>query len=144
MGLGTATIFGLGQTLGWFGTHVLPEYIYAPVIWAASIAGCLLGSLLTPATSVDTLRTFYTRVRPFGLWKPVRALCDDPPRITSLRFVVPNVVLGFVALFAAFLSVFFLIGHYFTYFGWSAGTVLLCAIFLYYGWYRRLPIECVD
>jgi Na+/proline symporter len=144
VGLSTATIFGLGQTLGWFGLHKLPEYIYAPVIWAASIAGCLLGSLLTPATSVDTLKTFYTRVRPFGLWKPVRALCDDPPRSTSLRVVVPNVALGFVGLFAAFLSVFFLIGHYLTYFGWSASTVLLCAIFLYYGWYRRLPIERAD
>jgi hypothetical protein len=83
-------------------------------------------------------------VWPFGYWKPVRALCEGDPRATSLRFALPNVASGFIALFSAFLSVFFLIGHYFDYLAWSAGTVLLCAIFLYYAWYKRLPIECVD
>jgi Na+/proline symporter len=143
-GLGTAMIFGIGQNLGWFGAHSLPEYIYAPFIWAASIAGCLAGSLLTPATSNETLQIFYARVRPFGWWKPVRLLSENKPRITSLRFVLPNVALGFIALFASFLSVFFLIGHYFRYLAGSTATVLLCAALLYFGWYRRLPTECAD
>jgi solute:Na+ symporter, SSS family len=143
-GLGTAMLFGIGQTAGWFGARSLPEYVYAPVIWVASIAGCLAGSLLTQPTSMETLKIFYTRVRPFGFWKPVRALSDSNPRITSLRFVLPNVALGFVALFACFLSVFFLIGHYFEYLGWSTGTVLVCAIFLYHSWYKKLPVECAD
>jgi Na+/proline symporter len=143
-GLGTAMIFGIGQTLAWFGPHSLPEYIYAPFIWAASIAGCLAGSLLTPATPNETLMTFYARVRPFGWWKPVRLLSEDKPRSTSLRFVLPNVALGFIALLASFLSIFFLIGHYFGYLAWSAGAVLICGILLYFGWYRRLPTECVD
>jgi hypothetical protein len=51
---------------------------------------------------------------------------------------------GFAALFACFLSVFFLIGHYFDYLGWSMGTVLFCAIFLYHSWYKKLPVECAD
>jgi SSS family solute:Na+ symporter len=143
-GLGTAMLFGIGQTAGWFGARSLSEYVYAPFIWAASIAGCLAGSLLTQPTSMETLKIFYMRVRPFGFWKPVRALSDGNPRITSLRFVLPNVALGFVALFACFLSVFFLIGHYFEYLGWSTGTVFVCAIFLYYGWYKKLPVECAD
>ncbi len=143
-GLGTAMLFGIGQTAGWFGARSLPEYVYAPVIWVASIAGCLAGSLLTQPTSMQTLKIFYTRVRPFGFWKPVKALSDSNPRITSLRFVLPNLALGFVALFACFLSVFFLIGHYFEYLGWSTGTVLVCAIFLYHSWYKKLPVECAD
>jgi solute:Na+ symporter, SSS family len=143
-GLGTAMLFGIGQTAGWFGARSLPEYVYAPVIWVASIAGCLAGSLLTQPTSMETLKIFYTRVRPFGFWKPVRALSDGNPRITSLRFVLPNVAFGFVALFACFLSVFFLIGHYFEYLGWSTFTGLVCAIFLYHSWYKKLPVECAD
>ena len=143
-GLGTAMLFGIGQTAGWFGARSLPEYVYAPVIWIASIAGCLAGSLLTQPTSMETLKIFYTRVRPFGFWNPVRALSDSTPRTTSLRFVLPNVALGFVALFACFLSVFFLIGHYFEYLGWSTGAVLVCAIFLYHSWYKKLPVECAD
>src|SRR5208282_2255697 len=98
-GLGTAMLFGIGQTAGWFGARSLPEYVYAPVIWVASIAGCLAGSLLTQPTSMETLKIFYTRVRPFGFWKPVSALSDSNPRITSLCFVLPNVALGFAALF---------------------------------------------
>jgi len=143
-GLGTAMLFGIGQTAGWFGARGLPEYVYAPLIWLASIAGCLAGSLLTQPTSMETLKIFYTRVRPFGFWKPVRTLSDSDPRITSLRFVLPNVVLGFVALFASFLSIFFLIGHYFEHLGWSVGTVLVCAILLYHSWYKKLPVECAD
>jgi SSS family solute:Na+ symporter len=144
LGLGTVTLFGIGQSAGWFGSGSLPEYVYAPIIWAASIVGCVFGSLLTPATSADTLTTFYSRVRPFGFWKPVRLLIARRPRATALRFVLPNIALGFIALFASFLSVFFLIGHYLGYFGWSLGAVLLCGVLLYYCWYRRLRVECVD
>jgi hypothetical protein len=140
-GLGTAAIFGMGQTLNWFGTRTVPEYVYAPIIWAASVVGCLAGSLSTPATPVETLTIFYARVRPFGWWKPVRDLSEEKPNIAALRLVLPNVAMGFMALFASFLSVFFLIGHYFEYLAWSAGTVLLSAIFLYYGWYRRLLVS---
>jgi Na+/proline symporter len=139
-GLGTAAIFGMGQTLNWFGARTVPEYVYAPIIWAASVVGCLAGSLSTPATPVETLTTFYARVRPFGWWKPVRDLSEEKPKIAALRLVLPNVAMGFMALFGSFLSVFFLIGHYFEYLAWSAGTVLLCAIFLYYGWYRKLLV----
>jgi hypothetical protein len=143
-GLGTAMIFGTGQNLGWFGARNVPEYVYAPFIWAASIVGCLAGSLMTPATSNETLRTFYERVRPFGWWKPVRLLSKDMPRITSLRFVLPNVLLGLIGLVASFLSVFFLIGHYFEHLVGAAATVLVCAALLYFTWYRRLRIECAD
>jgi Na+/proline symporter len=143
-GLGTAMIFGTGQTLGWFGTRIVPEYVYAPFIWAASMVGCLAGSLMTPATPNETLRIFYERVRPFGWWKPVRLLSKDMPRITSLRFVLPNVALGFIALMASFLSVFFLIGHYLEHLVWATATVVACATLLYFTWYRRLPIECAD
>ena len=39
---------------------------------------------------------------------------------------------------AAFLSAFFLVGHYFTHFRVATGVVLLCAIFLYHSWYKGL------
>ena len=86
-GLGTAMLFGIGQTAGWFGARSLPEYHYAPLIWVASIVGCLAGSLLTQPTPMETLKIFYVRVRPFGFWMPVRALSDSNPRITPLSFV---------------------------------------------------------
>jgi solute:Na+ symporter, SSS family len=143
-GLGAATLFGIGQALHWFGHLSLPEYIYAPVIWLASLVGCLCGTLLTPATSITVLNTFYTRVRPFGLWQPVRALSPITPQIASLPIVLLNVVLGVFALMASFLSVFFLIGHYFAHLGAAIGVVLLCAMILYHSWYKTLPTMCPD
>jgi len=143
-GLGTATLFGIGQTLRWFGAAGLPEYIYAPIIWLASGVGCMLGSLLTPATPIEVLKTFYTRVRPFGFWKPVRAVVAIAPPIASLPLAVTNVVAAVLGLMSCFLIVFFLIGHYFTYFGTAIGVVLLCAIILYHCWYKQLPALCPD
>src|SRR5271170_191648 len=80
-GLGAATLFGIGQTLHWFGPAGLPEYIYAPIISHASLVGCLLGSLLTPATPAAVLETFYSRVQPFGFWRPVRMVSPKTPPI---------------------------------------------------------------
>src|SRR5580704_13924215 len=143
-GLGAATLFGIGQTFHWFRAAGLAEYVYAPIIWLASLAGCLSGSLLTPATPTAVLETFYTRVRPFGFWQPVRARCAAPPRIASLPMAGINVVAGVFALIASFLSVFFLIGHYFSYFGTAIGVVLLCGIILYRYWYKSLPTACAE
>src|SRR5882724_1406298 len=143
-GLGAANLFGIGQSFHWFGVVGLSEYIYAPIIWLASLIGCLLGSLLTPATPIAVLETFYTRVRPFGFWKPVRAVSAIPPQIGSLAMVATHVVAAIFALVASFLSVFFLVGHYFTYFSAAIGVVLLCGIILYHSWYKKLPITCLE
>jgi Na+/proline symporter len=81
--LGAASVFGFGQSLHWFGTVGLSEYVYAPVIWMASLIGCLMGSLLTAATPLEVLRTFYERVRPFGFWAPLRATASTPPDVIA-------------------------------------------------------------
>jgi solute:Na+ symporter, SSS family len=143
-GLGTAMLFGLCQSFHLFGPVGPPEYIYAPTISLASLLGCLLGSLLTPATSPAVLETFYTRVRPFGYWKPVRNASPAAPEIASVRWAAVHVSVAVVALVASFLSIFFLIGHYFTHFLAAIAVVLLCAILLYHGWYKRLPTLCAD
>lgn len=43
-----------------------------PVILGLSVAGCIAGTLLTPADEDEVLDTFYLKVRPWGFWKPVR------------------------------------------------------------------------
>jgi len=142
-GLGAAAVFGIGQPFNWFGVVGRSEYIYAPIIWLASLMGCLLGSLLTPATPIDVLRTFYTRVRPFGVWNPVRAATSTAPQFPLLPTVF-NVVTGLFALVASLLSVFFLIGHYFTHFIAAIGVALGSAIILYHSWYKKLPMLCTE
>ncbi|RAV30882.1 sodium:solute symporter family protein [Sinomicrobium soli] len=50
--------------------HIPAIYLF-PVIFGFSLAGCILGTLLTPATGISTLKSFYARVRPWGWWEPV-------------------------------------------------------------------------
>ena len=51
---------------------VLPLYAF-PLLLVISIAGCLLGTLLTKPEDDEVLMSFYGRVRPWGFWGPVLA-----------------------------------------------------------------------
>lgn len=48
-----------------------PLFIY-PYILAISLAGSLLGALLTKPEKEELLINFYTSVRPWGFWKPIK------------------------------------------------------------------------
>lgn len=77
--------------------HTLDLY-YFPLLFALSLGGCIAGTLLTPATDVETLKRFYRTVRPWGLWKPIHELviAEDPSFRPNKRFGVDmfNVALG--------------------------------------------------
>jgi Na+/proline symporter len=51
--------------------HVSPLNAF-PLILAISLAGCLLGTLLTAPEDEEVLKSFYRRVRPWGFWGPIR------------------------------------------------------------------------
>lgn len=74
---------------------------YFPVLFALSIAGCLIGTYTAPPTDAEVLRKFYRTVRPWGFWHPVyqQVLADDPSFVPNNRFGLDmfNVVLGIVA-----------------------------------------------
>jgi Na+/proline symporter len=74
---------------------------YFPVLFAISIAGCLIGTYTAPATDIDVLKKFYSTVKPWGFWKPVHnmVLIDNPSFEANKRFKLDmfNVVLGIIA-----------------------------------------------
>lgn len=51
-----------------------------PIIFGLSLAGCILGTLLTKPDDEETLKDFYRRVRPWGFWGPILAKvrAEDP------------------------------------------------------------------
>ena len=62
----------------------IPAIYVFPVIFIVSLLGSFLGTLLTPATNMNTLKEFYFNVRPWGFWKPVyKALKVDNSSITK-------------------------------------------------------------
>ncbi|MEQ1797884.1 MAG: sodium:solute symporter family protein [Lacibacter sp.] len=74
---------------------------YFPLLFALSIAGCLIGTYTAPATEVEILKKFYSTVRPWGFWKPIHKLViqDDPSFEPNKRFKLDmfNVVIGIIA-----------------------------------------------
>jgi solute:Na+ symporter, SSS family len=50
------------------------DLYYWPLLFFLSLAGSIIGTYAAPPTDMDTLKSFYKVVRPWGFWKPVHAL----------------------------------------------------------------------
>ena len=79
-----------GQLLYWF-----------PVLFLFSLAGSVIGSYASQPTDLAILKSFYTNVRPWGFWGPVKAavLEDDATFKPNKNFKINmfNVVIGTMA-----------------------------------------------
>ncbi|TDU43060.1 Na+/proline symporter [Gelidibacter sediminis] len=107
-GLFVATLqFLLDQNKGNFETGTwlyevsqIPAIYMFPFIFVVSLLGSFLGTLLTPATPMATLKAFYANVRPWGWWKPVYKVLqkDDSAATQNKDFVSDmfNCVVGVV------------------------------------------------
>jgi len=93
-GIVAAIVFGVfipsGSLLYWF-----------PLLFGISLAGSVAGTYLAPPTETAVLHHFYTTVRPWGFWGPVKAqvLAADPSFQPNRNFRLNmfNVVLGIIA-----------------------------------------------
>jgi SSS family solute:Na+ symporter len=74
---------------------------YFPLLFALSIAGCLVGTYTAPPTDAAVLKKFYKTVKPWGFWKPVykQVKADDAAFQPNKGFGLDmfNVVLGIIA-----------------------------------------------
>lgn len=76
------------------------DLYYFPIILLLSLAGGLIGTYMAPPTDIETLKTFYKSVRPWGFWGPVKALvlAEDPDFKANSTFKrdMWNVAIGVV------------------------------------------------
>lgn len=79
-----------GELLYWF-----------PLLFLISMAGSVIGSYVTPATDMEVLKSFYSNVRPWGFWEPVKqsVMADDAAFVPNKNFKLNmfNVVVGTIA-----------------------------------------------
>ncbi|OQP43068.1 sodium:solute symporter [Niastella yeongjuensis] len=79
--------------------NTLPLYSW-PLLFLISLAGCFIGTWLTPPTEETVLKQFYKTVKPWGFWKPIQAkvINEDPAFVPNKRFKLDmfNVVLGII------------------------------------------------
>jgi SSS family solute:Na+ symporter len=78
----------------------LPLYLW-PLLFLISILGCVVGTYTSEPTDTETLKKFYTTVRPWGFWKPIRLLVqkENPEFQPNRRFGLDmfNVAIGIIA-----------------------------------------------
>ncbi len=78
----------------------LPLYNW-PLLFLISIIGCFAGTFTGKPSDTETLKKFYTTVRPWGFWKPIRRLVqkENPDFQPNRRFSLDmfNVSIGIIA-----------------------------------------------
>ena len=127
----------------------LPMYVVFPIIVAASLAVSIVVSFTGPAVNPEVLKTFFTTVRPFGMWGPVKKRFQVPgdPGESENRShegagrSLLNVLLGMIAILGLYLAPMFFVGHWFLHASLCLGTALAASAGLYFTWYRGIIKE---
>ncbi|HCR48704.1 MAG TPA: sodium:solute symporter [Bacteroidetes bacterium] len=102
---------------------------------------CILATLLTPATEMDTLVKFYRQTRPFGFWGPVRAQVD-PNEVAGIRaenrkdLLATPFAMGWQM--SLFIMMMVLPTKQWTQFGIAFLVFVFFSAGLYFTWFRNL------
>jgi len=116
--------------------------IVFPLVLIFSIAGCLLGTLLTKAEDDAVLIDFYRRVRPWGLWGPIlrKVLAQDPSFQRNRDFPrdMFNIAVGIVWQIALVALPLYIVIQEFTRAAVTLAIVLSTSLVLKFTWFDRL------
>ena len=125
-------------------TGPIPEYTSFLIASGSSLAGCILGTLLTPATENTVLENFYRVTRPFGIWSHIRG---SLPKAIQLKVNQENrrdIIATFFAV--PWQVVLFLTGMMIVMKQWTnvlnlGFLLILLSAGLYWFWFRHLSKE---
>lgn len=121
-----------------------PEYVSFSFAAGLSFISMVIGTVLTQPTDENTLREFYRRTRPFGIWNPVRSIFsrnslkkiaqENHRDIRSLFMAVPWQVVLFLTMMMIVMR------------RWDTFIILFIVLValstgLYFSWFRHLSKE---
>lgn len=119
----------------------LPLY-YFPVILVISIIASVLGSLLTPVTDIEVLKSFYATVRPWGFWGPIlEAVKQDNPDFKAndgFKRDMFNVFVGTIAQTSITALPVFVVLLMPSHSIITALVLVICILILWKTWYKKL------
>ncbi|MCF2446333.1 Na+:solute symporter [Dyadobacter sp. CY345] len=120
----------------------VPLY-YFPIILLLSALGCIVGSLMTPATDPEVLKKFYKNVKPWGFWGPVHeaVVKEDPNFLANGNFKMDmfNVLVGTIGQTSITALPVFAVLMMPLETGITAVVLGACVIILWKTWYQKLP-----
>jgi len=125
-------------------TGPIPEYTSFLIASGSSLAGCILGTLLTPATENSVLENFYKVTRPFGFWSHIRGSLPEAVQSKVNQENRRDIIATFFAV--PWQVVLFLTGIMIVMKQWSNAMNLFAILVilsagLYWFWFRHLSDE---
>jgi Na+/proline symporter len=113
-----------------------------PLIFLISLAGSILGSLLTQKEDDETLKKFYRQVRPWGFWKPVKnmVLAEEPSFMANQDFWSDmfNIAVGIVWQISLMAFPVFLVMREWKQFYIAVAVMIVTTVILKFTWWNRL------
>lgn len=113
-----------------------------PIILVVSIIGCIIATFMTSPESDEVLMNFYSTVRPWGFWKPVRekVLQVNPAFEANKDFKKDmfNILIGIFWQITLMAAPVFLVFREYEFFFISAGIMILTSIILKFNWWDKL------
>ena len=147
-GYAVGTLAGVFSSLAapiWF-SHV-PIYLSFTILFCISTLTSVIVCLLTPPAEMGTLKEFYRRIQPAGWWGPVRhAILAEGSDLPSESFgmSILTVIIGMVGLQCLFLAGTYACTHQWKVFTIALLIMAVCAVTLYFTWYKNLPDKNED
>ena len=122
----------------------IPEYTSFLIASGSSLAGCILGTLLTPATENTVLENFYRVTRPFGFWSHIRGSLPKAVQSKVNQENRRDIIATFFAV--PWQVVLFLTGMMIVMKQWTnvlnlGFLLILLSAGLYWFWFRHLSKE---
>ncbi len=122
--------------------------IVFPLVLVISVAGCLLGTLLTKPEDDAVLKDFYRRVRPWGFWGPVlkMVLADDPGFKRNEDFLrdMFNIAVGIIWQIALVALPLYIVIKEFQRAAITLAVVLVASLILKFTWFDHLAEREVE
>lgn len=121
------------------------DLYYFPLLLVISVAGSFIGTFVAPPTDIETLKSFYRNVRPWGFWGPVDKLVkqEDPDFKSNKNFSRDafNVVIGIIAQMCLTVLPIYLVIQMKLELGIAAALLVVCMLILKKTWWDTLPNE---
>jgi len=119
------------------------DLYYFPLLLAISLAGSIIGTYLAPPTDMETLKSFYRSVRPWGFWGAVHreVMLEDPDFERNKNFMLDmfNVVVGIVWQMSLTLLPIYLVLKMYYGLAVTAAIVVITTFIIKKTWWDRLP-----
>jgi solute:Na+ symporter, SSS family len=118
------------------------EVVSFPAIFAVSLLGCVVGSLITPADDIGVLKNFYVKVRPWGFWRPIHDLvsAEQPGLAANREFGrdMVNIIVGIAWQTALTAFGIYIVLQDGRACGYAAAVIAGTSLFLKFNWYDKL------